>query len=30
VAENAAMAADLGRDLYKRLSTMGEHRTLVD
>jgi len=24
VAENAAMVADLGRDLYKRLSTMGD------
>src|SRR5216683_359128 len=24
VAENAAMIADLGRDLYKRLSTMGD------
>ena len=25
MAENAAMVADLGRDLYKRLSAMGDH-----
>ena len=29
VAENAQKVSDLGRELYKRLATMGEHITLL-